>query len=103
MGALRTVGAVAPGPVTPARSDEAAWQGGSGVAVENGENLNSASPTAGVQGKAFATLQAQLALAGFQLTKDGHGGFVVASWGRHRDLDSLTAVEAFARQVGAVR
>lgn len=103
MDALRTVGAVAPGPVTPTRSDEAAWQGGSGVAVESGESLDCAAPGSGAQGKAFATLQAQLALAGFQLTRDGRGGFVVASLGRHRDLDSLGAVEAFARQVGAVR
>lgn len=55
-------------------------------------------PDSGAQAKSFSTLQAQLALAGYQLMKDGRGGFTMASWGRHRDLDSLTAIVAFARQ-----
>lgn len=103
MGPSRHVGAAAPGPIAPARSDEAAWQGGSGEAEKNDESIDCAAPGAAAQGKAFAMLQAQLALAGFQLTKNGRGGFTVASWGRHRDLDSLTAVEVFARQVGVPR
>lgn len=61
--------------------------------------LGLVTPDSGAQVKSFSTLQAQLALAGFQLTKDGRVGFTVASWGRHRDHDSLTAVVAFARQV----
>lgn len=105
MGPLRNVGAAAPGLVTP-ESDNAPWQGRVAVAEEVVEKPDCAGLPAQAQprhDKLFATLQAKLALAGFQLTKDGHGGFVVASWGRHRDLDSLAAVEAFARQVGVLR
>ena len=57
-------------------------------------------------GKAFATLRAQLELVGYCLTRayadDGSVRYFVGRWGLCRELASVGAVLAFARQVGAV-
>ena len=54
--------------------------------------------------KAFLTLRARLALAGWVLTatpNSPHGAFSVSRWGMLRDLATLAAVAAFADRVGA--
>lgn len=51
--------------------------------------------------KRFATAQAKLALAGFQLERMADGSFVAAKWTMTRALADVDAVEAFQRQVGA--
>ena len=55
--------------------------------------------------KAWASIQARGALAGWQLTRtdprDGPPQFFALRWGRLRPLASLEACEAFLRQVGA--
>lgn len=60
------------------------------------------------EAKRRATLAAQMALAGFELRRavDVHGAgerFTVTRWNLARTFDSLDAVEAFGRQVGALR
>ncbi|WP_395701217.1 hypothetical protein [Aquabacterium sp.] len=51
--------------------------------------------------KAFATLQARLALAGFTLERTDRGVLIVSRGLRHRELGSLAEAEQFAKQVGA--
>ena len=55
--------------------------------------------------KRFATLRARLALAGFELSRtdasDGPMRYFVTRWSLVRELHNLTAVQAFAEQVGA--
>lgn len=57
-----------------------------------------------VAGKAFATLGAQLALAGYSLhrsnAEDGPRNYFVARWGMVRELRELPAVSKFAESVG---
>lgn len=101
MDSLHNVGAAAPGLVTPARSDEAAWQGGPEEAVEKKESLDCAAPGTGAQGKSFSTLRARLALAGWMLTAQVDGTFIVSRWGHCRELGDLSAAESFACMVGA--
>ncbi len=102
MDSHHNVGAAAPGLVTPARSDEAAWQGGSEIAVDTKERPDCAAPEAcAQQGKPFRTLQAQLALAGWMLTAQADGTFLVSRWGHSRELGDLSAAESFACMVGA--
>ena len=56
-------------------------------------------------GKQFFTLRALLALRGYCLSRtDGHDGmvrFYATRWGMARELRDITAVRAFAQQVGA--
>ena len=54
-----------------------------------------------VDTKAFATLQARAALAGFELVRMADGTFVVARWTMTRALVDVQAVERFLKQVGA--
>ncbi len=54
-----------------------------------------------VTAKAFATLQARLALAGFALEWTDRGVYIVSRGLHHRELGSLDEAEQFARQVGA--
>lgn len=93
--------AAAAGVVTPAGSEEAAPPGRPKVSNESNRNFDSAAPGADPQGKLFSNLRAQLALAGWQLSHDGAGGYVVCRWGHSRNLGNLEAVVAFARHVGA--
>lgn len=51
--------------------------------------------------KAFATLQARAALAGFELVRMADDSFVVARWTMTRALADVAAVESFLAQVGA--
>lgn len=54
-------------------------------------------------GKAEATLMAQLALRGHATHKLTSGGFLVVRQGCSRHCSDIEALEAFARQVGAIR
>lgn len=51
--------------------------------------------------KAYATLQARAALAGFELVRMPGGDYVVGRWGMVRALSDVAQLEAFLRQVGA--
>lgn len=51
--------------------------------------------------KAYATLQARAALAGFELVRMPGGDYVVGRWGMVRALSDAAQLEAFLRQVGA--
>lgn len=51
--------------------------------------------------KAFATLRARLALAGFTLERTERGVLIVGRGLHHRELRSLGEAEQFAKQVGA--
>lgn len=72
-----------------------------------GASVRLDAPSAGsvlARAKAFATLRAQLGLAGWTLQALEEGGsitFLASRWGRSRTLPDLDAVGAFARQVGA--
>lgn len=55
------------------------------------------------EGKAEATLRAELAREGHQLHRLASGGWLVTRWGLCRELPSLHAVRTFARQVGCLR
>jgi hypothetical protein len=50
--------------------------------------------------KAFATLQAHLALSGFTLTELGGGGYLISRWDRTAHLDDLRGVREFLHRVG---
>ena len=62
------------------------------------------SRTAGDTRKAFATLRAELAIAGYGVSRssadDGPLSFCASRWGRVRELRDLAAVIAIAEQVG---
>ena len=70
---------------------------------EQNEPRNSA--TGDGADKAFLTLRAQLALKGYSLSRthcdDGPVCFHVNRWGMVRELRDISAVRAFAQQVGA--
>ncbi len=51
--------------------------------------------------KAFSTLQAKAALAGWQVERMADGSIVVARWTLTRSLPDLAALAQFLRQVGA--
>ena len=53
------------------------------------------------QRKRQANLQASLALKGLELRQQQDGSFLVSRWNLTRELRDLSAVESFARQVGA--
>lgn len=55
------------------------------------------------QSKMQFTLIAALALHGHEVHTLARGGFLVCRWGQTRGCPSLEALQAFARQVGAVR
>lgn len=50
--------------------------------------------------KRFATLQALLALRGFQLIALSCGGFLICRWDRSAHAPDLRGVEAFLERVG---
>ena len=54
------------------------------------------------QDKAFATLQAQAALKGFQAVRTAAGDFVVERWGMTKALRDLGELRAWLQQVGAL-
>lgn len=53
------------------------------------------------QGKAVATLTAQLALKGFQVHPVTTGGYFVAKWNLTKFCPAMADLQAFAEQVGA--
>ncbi len=74
--------------------------------TDNGDSagLAATEQAAAAEGKRFATLRARLALAGYALSRsdagDGSRLYFVTRWGLGRNLDSISAVEAFAGRVG---
>lgn len=62
--------------------------------------MNAATPA---QCKTFVTLCAALALRGHQVHELASGEYLVTRWGLSRVCPSLDALQAFARQIGAVR
>ena len=71
---------------------------------ENSNGVDSEGGRAAAQdagAKAFATLQARAAIAGFELVRMADGSFVVARWTMTRALVDVQAVERFLKQVGA--
>jgi hypothetical protein len=101
------VGAVAPGPVTPA-SDEARVQPGFiGAGQEKADDCDCADHGQPLQpsddaasAKRVATLVALFAMNGWELRASPSGGYTVSRWGHARHCTSPDAVEAFAKQVG---
>lgn len=55
------------------------------------------------QDKVFATLSAALAQHGHQVHTLATGEFLVCRWGMTRVCPSLDALQAFARQIGALQ
>ena len=64
-----------------------------------------APPACLTDGKAFATLRARAALAGFTLSvmteTDGLCFYLLSRWGMSRTLPDLASVVVFLRQIGA--
>jgi hypothetical protein len=51
--------------------------------------------------KTVATMQAHLALAGFELVQLADGTFIISRWGlASKPLGDIEAVQSFARMVG---
>ncbi len=50
--------------------------------------------------KAFATLQAMLALKGFSLHELSCGGFLVSRWDRTAHFSDLSGVRQFLQRIG---
>jgi hypothetical protein len=95
-----TVGAAAPGPVTPGRSDE-------GLTVASGQAFKGQETTdsrdcaeTGAVCKSFTTLQARLGRAGFSLFELADNTFLVTRWGLVKPCADLRAVALFLRHVG---
>ena len=92
------------GPSSPERDEAQAGANGSGSkGQDQGDKGHSADFAVGNPHdcKAFATLQARAALAGFELVRMADGSLVVARWTMTRALADLAAAEAFLQQVGA--
>lgn len=53
--------------------------------------------------KAISTIQAQLALKGYELVPRANGTFIVRRWGLFRDLMSLGEAETFLAQIGGAQ
>jgi len=98
------VGASAPGPVSSQQTQDPELVALSSAAEQGSGNWQAAVPAPdSVDGKAFATLRAQLGLAGWTLEAAEEAGsttFFANRWGRSRTLPDLDAVGAFVRQVG---
>ncbi|MES2714203.1 MAG: hypothetical protein V4795_00460 [Pseudomonadota bacterium] len=62
-------------------------------------------PEHAADGKAFATLQARAALAGWALARftepDGRTSYSLSKWGRPLTLPDLAALALYLRRVGA--
>ena len=97
MRAPHHVGAAAPGPVTPSRSDNAPCQARVGEEGEADEGHFAAS---GSEHKAQATLIKRAHLVGVQLVRHGNDGAWTASrWGLAKDLADAAAVDAWLQRV----
>jgi len=71
------------------------------VAASRRQIVAGVAPDADTDPKRLATLQARCALLGAELVQLKSGGFVLASGGFTRHLDSLGAVEHLLKQIGA--
>jgi hypothetical protein len=97
-------GSAAPETATSLKAQEgSALKGRTTQSREENEQRDFA--TDGGSVKAFATLREQLAAKGYCLTRayadDGAVRYFVGRWGLCRELASVEAVRAFARQAGA--
>lgn len=105
MGSQQHVGAEAPGlagpEVTPL-TDECPGDGRDILGETHG--TVDAALCAGVTSdrKRLATLQAELAMRGYELRQGAAGALYIARWGLVREVCGIDAVERFARQVGAL-
>ena len=91
----------------PARKSEC--PGGAGQVAEESRDTGSVSRRASfgndrsiAQDKTLDTLTAAFALRGHAVHELADGSFLVAKWGMVRACPSLDALQAFARQIGAV-
>jgi hypothetical protein len=50
--------------------------------------------------KRFATLQAELAMRGYELRHGTDGALYIVRWGLSREVQGIEGAESFARQVG---
>lgn len=96
MAARRKDGAAAPGPVTPATSDEAP-AGGTAQGFRDGATDSPDSAT-----KDFDTARATAALAGFGLHQID-GGYLLTRWGQCRELPTLREVGELLRRIVGTR
>ena len=80
-------------------------QAASAVASSDACTAEAARPACPTEGKAFATLRARAALAGFTLgtmtETDGLCFYLLSRWGMSRTLPDLASVVVFLRQMGA--
>ena len=86
------------------RATSVALMGASGraaVAVTDSQQQGAKDQATLVQRKRFATLQAVLALTGFELNPTPAGVYIVMRWNMARNLATLDDVRSFAQQVGA--
>jgi hypothetical protein len=99
------VGAAAPGPVTPAESDNAPEQGRVIERQEQWDDADSARAAIARHDKLISTLRARAALAGITMhvvaDEHGRGAYLLTRWCLSRELPDLRAVGAFLDQVGA--
>jgi hypothetical protein len=103
MAAPQHVGAAAPGPVTPCRSDNARDQAG----VIEGQVTEQRSQYAGDEAadqarKADATLIARAALAGVELVRLADGTWIASGWGMLKPLTDAE-VGPWLQRVAGVR
>ena len=96
MAALHHVGAVAPGPVTPCKSDEAA--GGSGfLGTGTADGSDCASATA--RRKPWVTVQAGVLVAGYRADllegDDGRPLLIISRWALTRSFTEVTDARAW--------
>jgi hypothetical protein len=95
-----SVGATAPGPVTPTSDDAPSLQAaGHQEGQVTTDNRDSAVSYA--DRKAWATLQARCALAGgFLLSSASDGSYTVSRWNLSRSMTTLAEVGEFLDRVG---
>ena len=84
--------------------DEARGANAGQAKGQQNEPVNSAAGSDAAQAhltvKHLATLQAALALRGFELNRDASGALWISRWDMARGMLDLAAVEQFARTVG---
>ncbi len=100
MAALHQVGAAAPGPVTPAESDDARELGGCAGTKGQGTGISPDCAHSEEQRKQLATLKARAAICGCTLHELAGGGYLLCRWNLSRELPCLQAVGDLLRQIG---
>lgn len=79
-------------------NDDARWQAGTGTGKTNDDTETLVDLD--IERKAFATMAAKLALAGFTLHQLAHGGYLVSRWDRTFHSNDLAGVRGFAQRAG---